>query len=389
MPDKPNTVAVTGTNGKTTTLKILENIFKVNNFKGHYKSFSSRITEKPSLLKKINEAYQKGADCAFLELSSKALSGYHLKSINFDLAVITNLSTISSNSSDNVQRSFGILTNFYKRLGQNSISLINADDPLALQLADFTQGEVITYALGYPNAMVTAKNVELNQKSSRFEMVINSYLLTPKGKVVSPSAYNFFLPLPGKHNVYNGMVAALMAIFCGLDCKLIARGFSTVQPVKRNLELIYNNCFSIIDDCADNPGALQSVFDTIRYYNFRNIIIVFSLQNNHNLKVCRLNGELIAKWARKLPLKEVIVTKSIYQVNKKNRINLWEEKAFLEKCKETRCRLSVIPDLADALQAAVSSAEERDLILLLGKKGMEAGASLSEKIIQSFSGSSG
>ncbi len=391
MPDKPKTIAVTGVNGKTTTLKILEDIFKGAGFNGTYQYFPSRITEKPILLQKIKEACKKGIDYLFLELTSKALSNHHLKSVSFDLSVTTDLNTVSLNSvdGDSAQNSFGTLASFYKKMREDSISLFNADDPLTLHLADFTPGEVITYALEYKNAMVTARDVELHQQYSRFKIIVNSDLSTLSGKIVSPSRYNFFLPLPGRHNVYNGMLASVIALACGIDCKLIARGLSGVHPVKRSLELIYNNGFSIIMDCADNPGALHSVFDTVQHYKYRNIIVIFSLENNYDLHVCHFNGELISRWSQLLPFKEVILTKNIYQVKKKNRSGLREEKAFLAKCKESPCRLSVIPDLANALQVAVSSAGEGDLILLLGKKGMEAGASLSEKVMQSFSGSSG
>jgi len=118
-------------------------------------------------------------------------------------------------------------------------------------------------------------------------------------------------------------------------------------------------------------------------------VVVFALQGSQNIDVNSSNGEIIAKWSSKLPIRDIIITKSINQVNKKNRVNRWEEKAFLEKCQGIPSRVSVIPDLSDALQASVSTAEEGDLILLLGEKGMEAGASLSQKIIDSYSGFSG
>ncbi len=389
MSHKAKIIGITGTNGKTSTLMILENIFNKNDqpLKKKYKYFSSKVIEKPALKDKIEEACQKGTEYIFLELSPCSLSSPYLKSINFNLGVITNLYPPYSNSL-NSGKNISLQSNF-KLLEENSIALINADNPLTLQLADITKAQVVTYALEYPNAMVTGKEIELKPDFSRFQMVVSNDLMSLTGKNISPFSLNFYLPLPGRHNIYNGLVAAGIALMCDMNCRVITEGLSTVQPFKRCLEVVYNRHFKIIDNCAANPGGLQSAFETISLGNFKNIVVVFALQGSQNIDVNSSNGEIIAKWSSKLPIRDIIITKSINQVNKKNRVNRWEEKAFLEKCQGIPSRVSVIPDLSDALQASVSTAEEGDLILLLGEKGMEAGASLSQKIIDSYSGFSG
>lgn len=378
-------IGVTGTNGKTSTLMILNNIFKNHNraIKKKFKFFSSNITEKPAVKDKIDKEREKGTDYIFLELSPDSLTNPFLKSIIFNLGAVTN---IYPQYPKNPGKSSSPYSNCFKLLEENSIALINADNQLTLQLADITKAQVVTYALDYPNAMITGKEMELKKDSSRFKIVISNDLMSLTGKSIPPFSLNVYLPLPGRHNIYNAMVAAGIALMCDINCKVITAGLSTVPPFKRSLEVVYDSYFKIIDDSAANPGGLQSTFDTIRLENYKKIIVVFALQGNSDINISSHNGEIIAKWSSKLPFKDIIITKSINQLNKKSRVSRREEKAFLEKCRGARSRVSVIPYLCDALQASISAAGEGDLILLLGKKGMEAGASLSQKIIDSYFG---
>lgn len=389
MQGKPIIVGVTGINGKSSTLKMLENIFRLQGpaIKNSFKIFPSSITEKPSLKKRINDAYREGTNYFLLEIPPRALSSPQIKSLNLNLLAVTNLSP--EITKDPPGKINSLMSSFSKLLGENSIALINADDTLALQLADVTHGQVITYALDYPNAMATAKEVHLKSKQSRFSVILESDIVTLSGKIISPCSQNFILPLPGRHNIYNALVAILISLACDLSFESISEKLKGMPPFKRCLEAIYSNHFKIIDDGAANPGAIGSVLETISSYQFKNIILVFALSGNHSNGINALNGKVISHWAEKIPIEKVIITKSIHQVNKKARASLQEEKAFLEKCRNISGRISVIPNLGDALQDSILSAQKGDIILLLGEKGMEAGASLSQKVLHSFSATSG
>ena len=389
MPATPVLLGVTGINGKSSTLKILESIFRVNRPAANhtFKVFPSALTEKPSIIEKIRDASRQGVNYFFLEIPPRALASPHIKSLHLNLLAITNLSPDSLAGPSG--KASGLLSNFSKLLGEDSTALINADDPLALQMADVTHSQVITYALDYPNAMATAKEVLINSDQSQFKVFVESDLTTLSGKVITPFSQNYTLPLPGRHNIYNALVATLIALACELSSESITAGFARLPPFKRCLEAVYSNHFKIIDDGASNPGAIGSVLETISSYQYRKLILVFALSANQNSAVSALNGKLISEWAEKIPIEKVVVTKSINQVNKKARASLQEERAFLEKCQNITGRISVIPDLGAAIQDSILAAREGDIILLLGEKGMEAGASLSQKVLHSFSGSSG
>ncbi|UNC90677.1 Mur ligase family protein [Candidatus Contubernalis alkaliaceticus] len=389
MPDKPIIAGITGISGKSSTLKILENIFRLNNphLKDSFKIFSSSITEKPSLKNKINDAYRDGTKYFFLEISPRALSSPQIKSLNLNLLAVTNLSPEAA--ADPPGKINGLMSSFSKLLKEDSTALINADDTLALQMADVTHSQVITYALDYPNAMATAKKIQLKSKQSRFSVMLESDIDTLTGKIISPGSQDFTLPLPGRHNIYNALVAILISLACDISFESISEKLNRMPHFKRCLEAVYSNQFKIIDDGASNPGAIESVLKTISSYQFKKIILVFALSGNHSSSINALNGKVISHWAEKIPIEKIIITKSIHQVNKKARASLQEEKVFLEKCQNIKGRISVIPGLGDALQDSILSAREGDIILLLGEKGMEAGASLSQKILHSFSGTSG
>ncbi|RQD76002.1 MAG: hypothetical protein D5R97_05230 [Candidatus Syntrophonatronum acetioxidans] len=380
------TTGITGINGKTGALKILQNIFKEGGFLRNSLFIPSTLTEKPSLfIKKINSLPDSLPHHLFLELSFKSFSNPHLKGLNFDLGAVSNLSWKPELNHMN-KNFYNSCVNFFKPLREGSISLFNADDPLSLQLADKTRSQVITYALEYPHAMVTGKDLKLSPGSSRFKMVISSDLPTFSGKIIPPCTINLYLPLPGKHNIYNALLSSIIALIYGVDCKDIVRGLSCLPTFNRNLEVIFNNYFTIIDDRADNPGALEGVLETINLFDYKNLLIVFSLPGYGGPALHSLNGQVLTRWSHKLPLKEIIVTSSIYQLSKKDRASREGEKAIIKRARASSCPFFLVPDLTHALETALARAEEGDLILLLGKKGMEAGASLCKNIIHSLSG---
>ncbi len=389
MPAAPVVMGITGVNGKSSTLKILENIFRGNHSTPgtSFKMFSSAQAEKPSIIEKIKDAGRQGVKYLFLEIPTRALSTPHIKSLNLHLLAVTNLTPEGLTGFPG--KTAGLQSTFSKLMGENSTVLVNADDPLTLQMADITHSQVITYALDYANAMATAGEILLNPNQSQFKVFVESDITSLGGKIIDPFSQSFTLPLPGRHNIYNGLVAILMSLACDLKPEFITAGFSRLLPFKRCLETIYSNHFTIIDDGASNPGAIKSVLETIGSYPYRKLILVYALSGNQNTAINALNGKLISQWSKKINIKKVIVTKSIHQVNKKARASLQEEKAFLEECQNFAGQISVIPDLGGALQDSILSAQEGDIILLLGEKGMDPGASLSQKVLYSFSGSSG
>ncbi len=378
---------ITGINGKTCALEVLQNIFKEAGLTNNSLFIPASLTKKPSLfINKISNFAGSFPEYLFLELSSKSFSIPHIKALDFDLGAVLNLSW--NHKLNYIDKDlYHSCVNFFKAFKEGGISLLNADDPLSLQLADKTPSEVITYALEYPHAMVTGKDLELFPQSSRFKLIIGSDLPTFSGKVIPPCTINLFLPLPGKHNIYNALLSAIIALIYGIDCKHIVKGFSSLKPLSRSLEVVFDNYFTIVDDRADNPGALEGVFESINLFNPKNVLVVYSFQGSGSPALQHLNGQILTRWSHKLPFKEIIITSSIYHLNKRERATREEEKAIIKNARNSSCPFSLVPDLTHALETALARAEEGDLLLLLGKKGMEAGASLCKQIIHSLSGS--
>lgn len=105
-------------------------------------------------------------------------------------------------------------------------------------------------------------------------------LALPAGLGHAPVAVH--LPLPGRHNVYNALVAAGLALAAGADPATFPAAFASfVAPLKR-LSLVGEAAgIPVIDDFAHHPSAIAATIDAVRQrYPGRRLVALFEAQSN-------------------------------------------------------------------------------------------------------------
>lgn len=379
---RPAILGITGSSGKTSVLKILSYILKNTNFR--FQILSSASLQKPGMLKKIKKTPAEEIDLLLLELSPEDQVAPGLKTLDFHLLAVTNTAERKKNAAhpDNTgRRNRGSLLGYFNSPGP---CLINADDSPSLQLADIYPGEIVTFALHYPNAMVTVENLRLGKASSRFDIVLNHELPGLWGKIIPPTSIPVTCSLPGRYQVYNALLASLVALTCGVNCKAIVQGLSRVRPFKRSLTTVYNKYFQVIDERGSQPEALHSLKEILQSKDYDQIVLLLALPGRWPPGSNNFYHDFLVPWARDLPLGRVILTRSIQQVSKKHRAGCPVEKKLWQAFQDSCCPVSIIPDLSHALEASLTTVGEKDLVLLLGGKGMDFGASLCRDVIESF-----
>jgi UDP-N-acetylmuramyl-tripeptide synthetase len=271
--DELNTIAVTGTNGKTTTTLILESIFtaarrscgvigtiffRLSGWEIHGRNTTPESSDLASLLR---EYINRGADSVAVEASSHGLQMHRLDGARFDVAVFTNLSHDHLDFHGDMERYFRAKEALFtevlprsRRAGKSGVAIINVDDPYGRRLVEAVGAPLVTYGLDGP-ADVTATELKLSADDSR--MVLH---------LAAGEAIEVSMPLVGRHNVYNAVAAAAAAEASGIAPADIAKGLLKLPVIPGRLEPVRREDGQgprIFVDYAHTPDALQSVLQTL------------------------------------------------------------------------------------------------------------------------------
>lgn len=247
-------VAITGSNGKTTTKEMVNAIFSQQ---GNGLATQGNLNNEigvPLTLFRLQQEHQ----YAVVEMGAN-----HAGEINYltqlarpDVAVITQCAPShleGFKTLDGVAQAKGEI---FSGLSERGVAVINADDSyqnLWRTLAHPHQ--ILTFGLT-ADAQVTAKNIRLTATGNEF--VLNC----EKGDILIQ------LPLLGKHNIMNALAAGAVALACGFSLSTIRDGLKTIQSVKGRLQpKIVPNGHLLLDDTYNaNPTSLKAALEVLIQY---------------------------------------------------------------------------------------------------------------------------
>ncbi|MES2636088.1 MAG: UDP-N-acetylmuramoyl-tripeptide--D-alanyl-D-alanine ligase, partial [Pseudomonadota bacterium] len=258
-------IAITGSNGKTTTKEMLSAILGVaaksaQKVHATVGNLNNDIGMPLTLLKLRGEhAY------AVIEMGMN-----HLGEIDYlthiaqpTLALINNAGTAhigELGSRDNIAKAKGEI---FDGLSVNGIAVLNADDAFFGFWQTLTKGKkVITFALN-SKADVTATYAEVDGLS-------HVELTTPAGKI------SFKLNVLGKHNISNALAASATAVALGVSNQDIANGLQNMQAVHGRLQRKpgLNGAMLIDDTYNANPDSMKAAIDVLAATGLHTIFVM-------------------------------------------------------------------------------------------------------------------
>ena len=236
-------IAITGSNGKTTTKDITSCVLaqRFSVFKSE-KSYNNQIGI-PSRLVQLSTA----DEIAVLEIGTswpgeiERLSQITAPTVG----VITNIGPAHLELLGSIE---GVAEEKGALLTHVEHALLNADDPMTPRLAGRVCGQITTF--GWQNdAEVSAGEIEIDGFGKP------AFTLTIGGKEID----RVHLPCLGKHNIYNALAAAGVGIWAGLTPTEICTGLERFQPADMRMQPIVHNDLRIINDAYNsNPESLKS-----------------------------------------------------------------------------------------------------------------------------------
>jgi len=257
-------IGVTGSMGKTTTKEAMAHLlairYRVHRTKGNFNNHFGL----PLGLLTLEPEY----DLAVVEMGMShpgeisALARIALP----NQAVVTNVAPVHLESFDSIA---GIARGKYElieALPHGGTAVLNADDEYVSQFGRDFKGKVVLFGLkaAVVPADVRAENIEvLGAEGTRFDLV--SYEV--RQLVQSP--------LLGKHNVYNVLAAAAVALEHGITPSEIAAALPSLQPADKRGQVVQLGNITVLYDCYNSsPKALMAALDTLAAMPARRRIVV-------------------------------------------------------------------------------------------------------------------
>jgi len=365
-----NVIGVTGTNGKTSTVFLLEAILKAANYSPGvigtilYRYAGKEIKEieytTPKSLyiqRTLKDMVAHKVSHVAMEVSSHGIALGRVSDIDFDAAIFTHLTRDHMEFHKDMEDYFATKKRLFteilnKSTKKNKVAVINIDCPYGAQLVEFVKlvSGVKFYTYGF---------------TKEADMYVDEHEFTTHGStftvVDGDKKYKFELSLIGKHNIYNALSAIVLAIkFYGIKYEVIRDVLAGEIIIPGRLERVEKG-YNVFVDYAHTDDALMNVLSALRnVFPDKKIITVFGCGGDRDKGKRPKMGKVVSDLSD-----YAIVTsdnprhedplKIIESILAGMRPNIYE----------------VIPDRHDAIKKAVQMMDKSKDVLLIAGKGHE------------------
>ena len=280
-PSRIPIAAVTGTNGKTTTARMLAHIQKLA---GHHvgltstdgvyidgqRTVSGDMTGPLATRMVLSDP---SVDVAVLEIARGGLLRAGMGVRHCDVGAVLNV------KADHLGlrgiRDLGQLAEVKRIVVEvaRDTAILNADDPLCLKMADYTQAKHLCYVTMDPQHELVREHIQAGGRGMVLESGIKGQMITlyDHGSHI-PLLWTHLIPatLEGRamHNVQNAMFAAAMAFSMGLKLEDIRHGLRTFDTTffqaPGRMNIYDEHPFKVILDYGHNPAAVEVMCDLVK-----------------------------------------------------------------------------------------------------------------------------
>lgn len=360
-------IGVTGTNGKTTVVTLLADLFGLLGYKvGLISTIEMRIGDEKreaklttpdivSLHKLIREMVGKGCGYAFMEVSSHAIDQRRIGGLNFRGAVFTNISHDHLDYHKTFKNYINTKKKFFDKLGKSSFALTNIDDPNGEVMMQNTKADISRYSM----------NKMADFKAKLISNDLSGMLLDINGERVH-------VALAGRYNVYNltaaygvatllGALSPLQRGPGGFKSEEILVAISRLKAPKGRFEIMgSHDTAKIIVDYSHTPDALLKILKAIQEVKRQGKI----------LTVIGCGGDRDKQKRSKMAVVAVNYSDQAIFTSDNPR---WEDPNSIINdmvkglTKDAKNKVIEITDRRNAIKTAITMAEAHDIVLIAGK----------------------
>jgi len=355
--EKLKLVGITGTNGKTTTVTLLFNLFRGLGYNvGLLSTVENKINNTvipsthttPDALA-LNELLAKmvdeGCQYAFMEVSSHAIVQHRITGVKFTGAAFSNITHDHLDYHKTFEEYIRAKKLFFDNLQDDAFALTNKDDRNGMVMLQNTKAKKYTYGL---------KSVA-DFKCRVVENHLNGLLLSIDNQEV-------WVKLIGSFNAYNVLVVYAVSQLLKQDKVQVLTTLSNLNSVEGRFQYIKSKTGIVaIVDYAHTPDALKNVLETIKDIRTGNeqVITLAGCGGDRDAAKRPIMAQIACEYSNKV----ILTSDNPRSENPEDILNQMQAGINPADAKKT-LRIS---DRKEAIRTAVAFAKEGDIILIAGK----------------------
>jgi UDP-N-acetylmuramoyl-L-alanyl-D-glutamate--2,6-diaminopimelate ligase len=355
-------IAVTGTNGKSTTCVYINEVLKAAGYKtatlttvfyefGGKKSPNKThyTIDRQSIVQSFfARAKKSDVDFVILEVTSHALDQDRIMGVPVEIAVITNLTQdhldYHGTMKNYARAKLKLLRNYYAKW-----AVLNADNKWYEYFSQRSLARVYSFGKK-PSANAKLSSIKLAKDYSEAKLIADDEEVILKTNLL------------GEFNLYNAAAAASVGLILGLDPKLITKGIARIEGLSGRLEEINpggRHSFKVFVDFAITPDAIKESLKTLKEIYAGKIRIVFGATGDRDKSKRQKMGEAAAKYADFIYLTDdETYTEDPEKIREEVYVGIKKAKAG----KKTK----IIADRGEAIKTAIKEAKKGDTVLITG-----------------------
>lgn len=349
-------VGITGTNGKTTTVNLLFQLFTSLGYRcGLLSTVENRIGEKVvpathttpdavAVNRLLAEMRDAGCTHVFMEVSSHAAHQNRIEGLRYAAALFSNITHDHLDYHGTFDAYIKAKKSFFDRLPDTAFAIVNKDDRHGMVMVQNTRAKIKTFALQ-------------GDADFRARLIENSF----EGLHLQLDGADFHSALIGSFNASNLLAAYGAAICLGEEKLAILTALSTVHAPSGRFDYVQLHQITGIVDYAHTPDALKNVLGTIRDIRkgSERIITVVGCGGDRD----RTKRPLMAAIAVDQSDKVILTSDNPRSESPEAILDEMAQGVELGQ----KHRVLRITDRQEAIRTAVSLAQPGDIILVAGK----------------------
>jgi UDP-N-acetylmuramate--alanine ligase len=332
------TIAIAGTNGKTTTTAMAATILEYAGIDPTYAIGGLRVDNGTN-------AAAGGGPWFLTESDESDGSFLHLQPT---IAVVTNVENDHISSDDELPRLLEQFTTFVQRVPPDGGAIIGLDNRGSAFIAKNAKVPKTTFATR-TDADLTARDIVYEGLGSRFNVIERGHDL---GAVE--------LRVPGEINVQNALAAIAVARLLKVEPAAIAAALAAFRGVQRRFEIVgQHRGITIVDDYAHHPTAIAETIAAARGFTGKPIIVAFQ---PHRYSRTRY---LAPDFAKALANADAVLLAPIYAASEEPIAGV-SERSIGEPLAATGTPVTYVAGVEDLLEAVPRAIAGETVVLMLG-----------------------
>lgn len=355
-------IAVTGTNGKTTTVNFFNEILKEAGYKtamfstatieiageAHRNDLNATVASTEEMQRFFRRAKEAKVDFVVMEFPSHAIHQYKLYGVPVEMAIMTNLTQDHLDYHGTMEAYAEVKGRLFA--GNPKFIVLNRDDEWFDYFNQFmASDQKITYGQ-HEDAEARIDKIKLYRKGTEATVTIDHQ-----------TKLDLATNLPGEFNAYNMTAAVAGAYLLGVKLKDIIEGVANLEEVPGRFEHVdEGQPYDIVVDYAHTPDGLEKILTAAKKLTKNRVILVFGATGDRDKGKRPTMGAIAATHADRIFLTD---EESYNEDPEQIRQMIFEG---IENVKGGAMKTTEITDRRDAIEKALGVATKGDTVLITG-----------------------